>query len=159
MGAWDSLTLASSTMKGIAPVDLMDPDTGIFDPDRLTTDYVSAAKRYIQTRLMKEMPTFISEADGPEEFLDAAVTINKAHINDLLQEVLAHAFLFLYYDQEMVARNSTFSDRSSIARDRFNEAFQALTQMLRLDAEFLAQSQSTTDSTNLARHAVPIFIG
>jgi len=159
MGAWADLTLASATMKGIAPVDLMNPDTGVYDSSRVSTDYLAAAKRYIQTRLTKDLPTFISEADGAEEFMDAAVTIAKSHINDLIQEMLAHAFLIRYYKQEATGRNNLFVERGIMAQEDFDMAIQAFIQIIRLDADFLTQAQSTTDSTTLSQHGVPVFIG
>ena len=44
IGDWDNLALSATTLKGLAPVDLRDPEFGYYDTDAATAEYVAQAK-------------------------------------------------------------------------------------------------------------------
>jgi hypothetical protein len=145
MGAWSSLALSTTTLKGIAPVDLLDPDFEAHDTERTTAERVTQAKRYIQMRLMRDLSGFVERADGPAEFLDAVVTVDKSHLNDLLQMMLGYAFMFHYYEQEAIGSNTIYEDRGGMMRKYFEESLNAFVTYIRLDEDVLEQAESTTD--------------
>ncbi len=144
---WSDLTLTAATLKGIAPVDLTDSDFDTHDSERITADRLSQAKRYIQMRLMRDIPQFIEKTDGPAEFLDAVIAVGKAHLNDLLQMMLGYAVLFHYYEQEAISSNTIYEDKGMIMRKYFEEAFNAFSVYIRLDKDVLQQSQTTAEGT------------
>lgn len=144
--AWNDLALSATTLQGIAPVDLTDPDFGGHDTARATSAYVTQAKRYIEMRLMREMAYFVEKADGPTEFMDAAIAINKGHINSLIQLMLGYAFLFHYYEQEALGVTGSFIDRAELQKHRFEEAFNSFCTYIRLDLDFIEQAETTTDN-------------
>lgn len=146
MGSWSSLSLSASTLKGIAPVDLLDPEFESYDTQRITSERVTQAKRYIQMRLMRELPGFIEKADGPEEFLDAVVDVNKAHLNDLLQMLLAYSVLFHYFEQEAIATGTAYEDRAGYMRKYFEETLNAFSTYIRLDEDVLDEAETTTEN-------------
>jgi hypothetical protein len=158
MGAWADLTLAAATLKGLAPVDLLDPDSGLVDTARATTEMVAQAKRHVQTRITAELPRMVNDADGPIEFLDAASGLAKTHIDDLLQEMLGYAFLMLYYEQEGLSRQGVYSQKAELAAHRFEGAFHAFSRVIVLDEDFITASEATTDNW-MNKYSHPIFIG
>jgi len=158
VATWTSVTIDAATLQGIAPVDLMDPDFNEVDSTRATTAYLAQAKRYIELRLMRELSFFVEKADGPAEFMDAALAINKGHITSLIQSLLAYCFLFHYYEQEAMGSGSSFVDRALLMKSRFEEAFNAFCSYIRLDTDFIDQAESTTDNT-LSRHAGVTWVG
>jgi hypothetical protein len=158
VATWTSVTIEAATLQGIAPVDLTDPDFNEVDSTRATTAYLAQAKRYIELRLMRELSFFVEKADGPSEFMDAALAINKSHITSLIQSLLAYCFMFHYYEQEAFGSNSGFVDRALLMKSRFEEAFNAFCSYIRLDGDFMDQAESTTDGS-LSRHSGTTWVG
>jgi hypothetical protein len=157
MASWANLTLDSTILQGIAPVDLYDPDTGAFDETRSTV-YLDQAKGYIQMRLMREIPMACEKAGGPEEFLDAAVDIAKDAITTTLQQLLSYAFLIHYYDQQALGMGSVMFERMGMMREKFDMTLQAFVRYIMLDEDFVDQVNSLA-SPGLTSDMRPVWVG
>lgn len=144
MGLWASLTLDATTLKGIAPADLQDPDYGSYDSQRATTDMVQSAKEYIEVRLVGAVPHMIVKSPGPVAFMDAACSIS--NVANVIQQMLARAFLYTYYGSE----HFTVSDVYAFKRDEqmrlFDQSFNAFVNYIKLDDDFIDQLETTADT-------------
>lgn len=145
MGSWADLTLSTSTLKGIAPVDMIDGDFGVFDSDVITTDKLDEVKRYIEIRIISKDPLLADRADGPEEFMDAAIDINKPHVNKLIQAMLGYRFVQLFYETQAMGSRGVFNERGELFEHRFNEPFFAFMGYILRDKDFFDQLDTTTD--------------
>lgn len=156
MGAWSDLELSSDTLKGVAEIDFVDPDTGDYDADRVTAQYITAAKRYVETRLIRTMPELMARAGGPEAFMD--VVSARTTIASIVQEILAWSFLLHYYRQESMGNSDVFSANETNAKMRFEDAYTSMTAYLKNDTTFIAALE-TASSKGMGRFDDPIFIG
>lgn len=145
MGSWANLTLDSSVMDGIAPVDLRDRQFDTYDTDAISTNVFNEAKGYMEMRAMRDHPEMMRDADGPQEYFDAALDINKAHITSLVKRTLGYCTMWQYYGQQALSPNSIHIDRSVMMKQRFEEAFDALIRQLRIDEDFVDQLETTVD--------------
>ena len=155
-GDWDALTLSATTLKGIVPVDFLDSDYEEFDTDKVTDDYLLAAKRYIETRLIKDLPEMIVRSDGPAEFMDAATTIS--NVARLIQEMLAWSFLLHWYGQESFSSIDKYAFSEERARNRFEEAFTAFARYIPADEDFFDALEATS-SSDLGKFRHIVFVG
>lgn len=155
MGAWDDLALDNSTLKGMAPADLQDPDYGEFDTQRKSTDTVQNAKDYIVLRLAGAAPQLMATAPTPEAFMDAAITTGAA--TDLIQQLLGRAFLYHYYQGERFSNSDVYEFKKQEQKMLLDEALQAVTAYLLADEDFLTQLE-TTSETGLDKYNDVIFV-
>lgn len=158
MGAWTSLTLDSSVMEGIAPIDLRDSDFGTYDTDAISTNVANEAKGYIEMKLIREYPEMIRDADGPIEYLDAALDIAKTHITSLVKRTWGYCVMWQYYEANAMSNTSIQIDRSGWMREKFDMAFHALVQQLRIDPDFIEQLEGTVDD-DMSKHKSRTFMG
>lgn len=142
MGAWSDLSLTQATLMGIAPVDLINPDTATYDSTRLTANYENAAKREVEAHIVKAMPRLVALTDGPETFLDDAADVT--NISNLLQDVLAYAFLKLYYAQERYSDTDLYDAKHKEAKESFVTRVQALTEYLLADEDFITALEGSS---------------
>lgn len=145
MGSWADLTLADATLKGIAPVDMIDGNFGIFDTDINETNRLNEAKQYIEMRIVSNDALFAERADGPQEIMDAAIDINKTYIDNLIQRMIGYKYVQAFYETEAMGGNSLFLTRAEMMEFRFNETFTALMRVLMRDPDFFDQLDGTTD--------------
>jgi len=144
IGDWDALSLSATTLKGLAPRDLLDPDFGEFDTDAATSEYVAQAKDYIEVRLMGAIPAMVVKADGPNEFMDAATTITS--VAGPIQRMLGASFLMHYYEQERFSGTDLYSDKLDRIKMSFEEAFTAFVMYIQLDEDFIDAIEATADA-------------
>ena len=156
IGDWDALSLSATTLKGIAPVDLRDPDFGEFDTDAATSEYVAQAKDYIETRLIGSIPQMIVKTDGPNEFMDAVTTIS--NVAGVVQRVLALAFLMHYYGQERFSGSDLFDMKREEMKEDFEQAYNALVTYIQLDEDFIDAIEATSDADLSQYNDLP-FVG
>lgn len=154
MGSWADLILDNSTLDGMAPADLSDPEFGEFDTQRKSTDRVDNAKDYIKLRLAGAMPELMATAPSPEAFMDAAVDTQNAV--DLLQQLLGRAFLFFYYGDERFSSLDIYEFKRQEQKMLFDEAFNAVVNFLLADEDFLLQLE-TTSETGLDKYGHIIY--
>ena len=154
MGAWSDLVLADTTLAGLAGVDMMDSD-GVFDATKKVTEVTNAAKRYIETRLIRTMPDFVARVEGSAVFLDAVA--GEDEIDNLMQEVLGWAYLIRWYKQEAFTTADQFHQKMTAAIEEFNVAFDALVSYLRHDDEFITALESDS-AKSLKQYNAPIHI-
>lgn len=145
MGSWADLTLDADVMDGIAPVDLRDRDFDTYDTDAISTNVFNEAKGYMEMRAMRDHPEMMRDADGPQEYFDAALDIAKTHITSLVKRTLGYCAMWQYHEQQALSPNSIQIDRSLQMKQRFEEAFGALIQQLRIDEDFVDQIETTVD--------------
>jgi len=155
-GDWDALALADDTLKGMAPVDFMDADHDEFDTDKKTDEYVSAAKRLIETRLMKDLPELVVRAEGPKAFLDAATTIT--NVAAPIQQMLGWSFLIHYYRQEMFSNTDKFFFLMEESKGSFEVAFTGFASYMQRDEDFLDALEATS-SSDLGKFDDPVYVG
>lgn len=158
MGSWTSLTLDNSVMDGIAPIDLRDPDFGTYDTDAISTNVANEAKGYMEMKLIREYPEMIRDSDGPIEYLDAALDIAKTHITNLVKRTWGYCVMWQYYDANAMSNASIQVDRSGQMREKFEMAFGALIQQLRIDSDFITQLEGTIDD-DMSKHKSRTFVG
>lgn len=145
MGSWANLTLADATLKGIVPIDMRDGDFGTFDTDINEANRLAEVKRYIEMRVTSRDPLFADRADGPEEFMDAAVDIGKGHVNSLIQAMLGHKYAQYFYETEALGGQSYHVEKAAMQEYRFNEVFDAFMAYIVNDSDFFDQLETTTD--------------
>lgn len=156
IGDWDALALSVTTLKGLAPFDLNDPEFEQFDTDVATTEYVAQAKDYIEARLMGAVPGLIVKADGPSEFMDAATTIT--NVSGVIQRMLGAAFLYHYYGQERFSNADLLATKREEMKEEFDEVFTAFVVYIQLDDDFIDAIEATSDA-DLSRYNDFPFIG
>jgi hypothetical protein len=156
IGDWDNLALSDSTLKGIAPVDLRDPEFGYYDTDAATAEYVAHAKDYIETRLVGSVPHLIVKADGPNEFMDAVTTITE--VSGVVQRVLALAFLMHYYAQERFGASDLYDIKREEMKAEFEQAYNALVNYIQLDQDFIDAIEATADA-DLSQYNDQVYVG
>jgi hypothetical protein len=158
MGSWTDLTLNNDVMDGIAPIDLRDPDFDVYDTDAISTNVANEAKGFIEMRLSNEFPDMINDADGPIEFLDAALDISKAHVTNLVNRTVGYCAMWQFYETQAMSNSSIQINRAGWMRERFDMAFHALVHQLRIDSDFVTQLETTVDDS-MGRHSAPTFMG
>jgi len=156
IGDWDSLALSSTTLKGLAPVDLRDPDFGEYNSDAATSEYVAQAKDYIETRLLGSVPALIVKADGPNEFMDAATTIS--NVAGVIQRMLGLSFLWHYYGQERFSSSDLFSIKRDEVKMDFDQTLNSFIIYIQQDADFIDAIESTSSSDLSKFNDLP-FVG
>lgn len=124
MGAWADLQISTSTLKGIAPADLVDRATGAFDPRRITADMLAAAKQRVVQALTPTWRTQMSQLGSAEAFMD--VFAGMSDLSTYLQHSLAWAGLSIYYWQHRNGRDSRFADSAEYADKMLKESLRAL---------------------------------
>lgn len=158
MGSWANLTLDDDVMDGIAPVDLRDREFGKYDTDAISTNVQNEAKGYIEMDLYDRFPEMIRDADGPGEYLDAALDINKTDITNLINRTLGYCTMWQYYEQQALSPNSIQIDRSLMMEKKYQKALSALVKQLRIDEDFVDQIESTVDD-DMDKHSAPTWVG
>jgi len=159
MGSWADLAIEDATLKGVIPIDMRDGDFGTFDTTVKTADRVNNVKRYVEMRVIQRNPLFSERADGPEEFMDAAIDINKAHVNKLIQSMLGFKFAQDFYETEALGTGSYHIEKAAMNGYRFNEAFDAFMGYIVNDSDFFDQLETTTDSNISPFEGVRGWIG
>lgn len=157
MGSWADLTLDNDVMDGIAPIDLRDPDFDTYDTDAISANVRDEAKGYIELKMMREYPEMMRDADGPGEYLDAAIDIAKTHFTSAINRTLGYCVMWRHYETNALSQNTMMIDRSDIMRDNFEMAFHGLIQGLRIDSDFITQLETTVDD-DMDRHASRTWI-
>ena len=158
MGFWANLTLDADVMDGIAPIDLRDPDFDTYDTDAISTNVANEAKGYIEMKLFREFPEMIRDADGPQEFLDAALDIAKTPITSLVKRTWGYCVMWQYYEANAMSNTSIQIDSSGWMREKFDMAFHALVQQLRIDPDFITQLETTVDD-DMGKYKPRTFMG
>lgn len=145
MGAWSDLALANDTLKGVAPVDMVDGDFGSFDTDVQTDELLAEVKRQIEIDVIARDPLFADRADGPIEFMDAAVNVGKGHVDSLIQSMLGYKFTQLFYETQAMSGRGIYTDRAELFEHRYRATFIAFMGYIVRDKDFFRQLQSTVD--------------
>lgn len=145
MGSWADLSLSASALKGIVPVDMVDRDFGTFDTDVIDTDTLNEVKAYIEIRVTEKDPLLADRADGPAEFMDAAIDINKAHVNSFIQRMLGYKYAQFFYESQAIGARGMYDLQAERFEHRFNEAFFAFMGYILHDKDFFTQLETTVD--------------
>lgn len=159
MGSWANLSLAAATLKGMAPVDMRDGDFGTFDTDVINTDILNEAKAYIEIRVTERDPLLADRADGPAEFMDAAVDINKTHVNSFIQRMLGYKYTQMFYETQAMGTRGIYDVQAERFEHRFNEVFSAFMGYILHDKDFFDQLETTIDDDIDSFRGVRSWIG
>lgn len=124
---------------------MQDPDFGIFDSDLIEDNRLNEVKEYIELRIMGRNALFADRADGPEEFMDAAIDISKGHVDSAIQRMVGYLYTSNFYENESLSASGLFVDRAEKFMAKFEEAFDALMKYLQRDPDFIDQLETTTD--------------
>jgi len=155
-GDWAALTLTDATLKGLAAVDLEDGNFFEFDTDRKQTDMLTAARSYIESRLVGALPELIRSAEGPAAFMDAATTIS--NVSGLIQQLYGLAFLRVYYRQERYSTSGLFQAKIDEISMDFEDAFTSFVKYMPKDEDFIDALEVTADR-DLSRFGKVIWVG
>ena len=156
-GSWIALTISNNFLKGVASADFGDAEYQEFDTDRKTTNHELAARRYIETRLTAMMPDLMIKADGPEEFMDAAIGLNNA-TDRLIEEMYGWGYLAHYYEQERLSNTGVYNDKMERAENRFEMALAAFAGYVKKNSDFIDALEATVDD-DLTDYSDIVWVG
>lgn len=149
MGAWADLTLTTATIRGIAPFDVVDRDSGLVDAHLLTSDAVAAAKNLVVVEIISKADQFVDQAGGYPAFFDAVAADDDTGLALLLQQVVGWAFILEHYRTERIAVDDRYDADMKMAAGRLDRSIVALLKYSRgvNDLMITLRGQDTLDLT------------
>ena len=124
MPTWEALTLATDAVTGKNSTDRIftaSYDNGIIPAE---DERLQEAKKLVKRRLVSKYGSWVVQAGGADQLLQKAS--EDAALSGLLNDALAEAYLFYYYNSNFSERGDRFWESRETADQNVTEAVSAL---------------------------------
>lgn len=145
MGAWDSLALDETKLKGVAQMVFQSAENDDFDSDRITSNMLAAAKDTIEGELERKMVPMVRMAKTVQNLLDSAVGVSA--LTDSLQRMLSWAVLMHYAWDNRITSRGRMDDTAMDAERWLGRATTSFANVAMIDEDLKTAVEALTAKT------------